>query len=83
MPFVFAAWVSKNPMPGEFIEKFDRANAIGLEHIDEIVASLPADLYDMKKYYSLHLSYQLDERKRMGMMKFLDVIDVQQEINVR
>ncbi len=74
LPFVFAAWVSKNKLPDEFVRLFDEANAMGLQHIDEIVASVPADLYDMKKYYTLHLSYNLDEAKLEGMRKFLNVI---------
>ena len=53
---------------------FDKANALGLDHIDEIVANTVFDLYDLKKYYTLHLSYQLDERKRTGMNKFLQML---------
>ncbi len=74
LPFVFAAWVSTKPLPDDFIRAFDKANAMGLEHIDEIVAQTPFDLYDLKKYYTLHLSYQLDERKKQGMAKFLRLI---------
>ena len=74
MPFVFAAWISKEPLPTSFIQKFDEANAIGLSHIDEIVTSLQFDLYDLKKYYSLHLSYKFDDRKRKGMELFLQYI---------
>jgi len=75
LPFVFAAWVSTRPLPDNFVRAFDKANSLGLQHIDEIVASTPFDLYDLKKYYTLHLSYQLDERKKMGMAKFLQLID--------
>jgi chorismate dehydratase len=71
LPFVFAAWISTQPLPPVFIEAFDSANAEGLDHIDEIVAANPFGLYDLKKYYSLHVSYQLDERKRKGMELFL------------
>jgi chorismate dehydratase len=74
LPFVFAAWVSNKPLDPDFIEAFDQANALGLEHIDEIVAATPFDLYDLKKYYTLHLSYNLDERKRAGMQRFLQEI---------
>jgi len=38
------------------------------------VAGLPFDLYDLKKYYSLHLSYKFDDRKRKGMELFLQYI---------
>lgn len=74
LPFVFAAWISKRPLDGSFIQKFNEANAIGLAHIDEIVANLKFDLYDLKKYYALHLSYKFDDRKRRGMDLFLQYI---------
>ena len=77
LPFVFAAWVSTKPLPDHFIKAFDEANAMGLEHIEEIIKETPFDLYDLKKYYTLHLSYQLDERKKEGMNKFLGLIDHQ------
>jgi chorismate dehydratase len=71
LPFVFAAWISKKQLPDEFIQLFNEANAVGLQHIDEIVAENPFDLYDLKKYYNLHLSYKLDSNKLKGMELFL------------
>jgi chorismate dehydratase len=75
LPFVFAAWISTQKLPDDFIRLFNEANGLGLQHIDEIVAANPFELYDLKKYYTLHLSYQLDERKRQGMDRFLSIID--------
>ncbi len=74
LPFVFAAWVSKTPLPEAFVRIFDEANAMGLSHIDEIVRETPFELYDLKKYYTIHLSYGLDERKKQGLQKFLSNI---------
>ena len=74
LPFVFAAWISNRSLPGSFIQRFNEANATGLSHIDEIVSAQNFDLFDLKKYYTLHLSYVLDERKRKGMELFLQVI---------
>ena len=74
LPFVFAAWVSKKKLDDEFIRLFNEANAMGLQRIDEIVKETAFDLYDLKKYYTLHLSYKLDESKRKGMEKFLSVL---------
>ncbi len=71
LPFVFAAWVSTKPLSAEFIQLFDEAIGLGLQHIDEIVAANPFDLYDLKKYYNLHLSYKLDLQKQKGMELFL------------
>ena len=76
-PFVFAAWISNKKLPDNFVEMFNKANAVGLKRIDEIVASYPFDLYDLKKYYTLHLNYLLDERKKKAMEYFLQVIGEQ------
>ena len=75
LPFVFAAWISNNPLSAGFIQKFNDANSIGMDHIDEIVSAQKFELFDLKKYYTLHLSYKLDERKRKGMELFLKVIE--------
>ena len=74
LPFVFAVWVSTRRLPDDFIQLFNDANATGLQHIDEIVQQTPFAVYDLKKYYTLHLSYKLDERKREGMKRFLQII---------
>jgi chorismate dehydratase len=74
LPFVFAAWVSTQKLPDDFIALFNNANELGLQHIDEIVEQTPFDIYDLKKYYTLHLSYHLDERKQQGMKRFLQII---------
>ena len=74
LPFVFAAWVSLSKLPDDFIDAFDQANEIGIHKIDEIVSQNPFDLFDLRKYYKLHLSYNLDERKRAGMELFLRYI---------
>jgi chorismate dehydratase len=74
LPFVFAAWISREKLPGEFIRLFDEANAMGLSHIEEIVKENPFSLFDLRKYYTLHLSYTLDEKKKRGMNLFLQTL---------
>ncbi|HKB45603.1 MAG TPA: menaquinone biosynthesis protein [Chitinophagaceae bacterium] len=74
LPFVFAAWISNKPLPESFIQKFNEANAIGLNHLDEIAGAQHFNLFDLKKYYSLHMSYKLDDRKKKGMELFLQYI---------
>jgi len=76
LPFVFAAWISNKPLPEAFIKKFNEANAVGLSHIDEIVAAQHFNLFDLKKYYALHMSYKLDARKKKGMELFLQYISL-------
>ena len=75
LPFVFAAWVSTKPLPEDFIKAFDQANAKGLAHIDEIVSREQFDLFDLARYYKLHLGYKLDEEKRRGMQHFLAILE--------
>ncbi|HVT85800.1 MAG TPA: menaquinone biosynthesis protein [Chitinophagaceae bacterium] len=74
LPFVFAAWVSTKKLPDEFVAIFNKANALGLEHLDEIVAANPFEIYDLKKYYTIHINYSLNENKRKAMQKFLELI---------
>lgn len=74
LPFVFAAWVSTKKLPDDFIKDFDVANAYGLHHIDEIVQEHHNGVYDLKRYYSQDLSYELDDEKRKGLQYFLKSI---------
>ena len=76
LPFVFAVWISRKELPADFIKSFNEANAMGLTHIDEIVKETPFDLYDLSKYYKLHLSYRMDDQKKKGMELFLKYISV-------
>ena len=82
LPFVFAAWISNKPLSTDFIKRFNDANAIGLDHIHEIANAQNFDLFDLNKYYNLHLSYKLDERKKKGMNLFLQVIENSKAVSV-
>ena len=74
LPFVFAAWVSNRSLPGSFVEAFDEANAMGLQHLEEIVAAHPFPEYDLLHYYQKNIHYELDENKRKGLDLFLKMI---------
>ena len=71
LPFVFAAWISTKPLPENFIKEFNKANEYGLHHLDEVIAQCPQNIYDLKRYYSQDLSYQLDDEKKKGLELFL------------
>lgn len=77
LPFVFAAWVATKELPQDFIDAFNNANKIGLEHIDEIVVANPFPYFDLKEYYTKHIHYYLDEEKKKGLNKFLELIQPQ------
>jgi chorismate dehydratase len=71
LPFVFAAWVSNKVLDEDFIDAFNRANAYGVSHLDEVVKDIEFPHYDLKKYYATNISYQLDAQKRAGLELFL------------
>ncbi len=74
LPFVFAAWISNKPLDRDFIMRFDAANSMGLNQLDKVIAGHPYKLFDLKKYYTEYISYQLDDAKKRGMEKFLTLI---------
>jgi chorismate dehydratase len=72
LPFVFAAWISNKQLPESFITAFNEANALGLEHLSEVIAENPFEIYELKKYYTQNISYGLDGEKRKGLKLFLE-----------
>lgn len=74
LPFVFAAWISNKPLESGFVRRFDEANLQGLQHIDEVVAENPYELFNLHDYFTRYLDYRLDESKRAGLEKFLQYI---------
>ncbi len=77
LPFVFAAWVSNKKLDPAFIESFNKALALGLEHIDDLVFILPEPVedFDLKDYFENNISYELDEAKKKALRLFLSKID--------
>ena len=74
LPFVFAAWVANKPLPSNFIHDFNEANKIGLQNIGDVVAENLSPYYDLKKYYTENISYELTDNKRKGLEKFLSML---------
>jgi chorismate dehydratase len=74
LPFVFAAWVSNKRIPADFIERFNKANAIGLQHLDIIVSREVDPPADLMEYYTRFISYALTTEKREGLAHFLSLL---------
>jgi chorismate dehydratase len=72
LPFVFAAWIANKKLSDEFITSFNEANALGLHHLDEVIAENPFPVFDLRTYYTKCISYELNEEKRKGMEMFLE-----------
>lgn len=71
LPFVFAAWIANKQLPEEFIKAFNEANALGLEKIDEVISENAFPYFDLRMYYTSCVSYQFDEKKKMGLQLFI------------
>ena len=74
LPFVFAAWVSNKKLDGNFISEFNKANAFGLNRIEEVVQANPYGIFDLRHYYKDCISFNLDENKKKGLELFLKMI---------
>ena len=76
LPFVFATWIANKELPQTFIDLFNKANGLGLTHLDEVIAENPYHVYDLKTYYTTNISYVLNDQKQKGMNKFLEYLKV-------
>jgi len=74
LPFVYAAWVSNKPLGDEFISLFNKANAVGLNNLEVIISGHPYKSYDLRKYYTENISYILDDEKKEGLKRFLQLL---------
>ncbi|PJJ75446.1 chorismate dehydratase [Thermoflavifilum aggregans] len=76
LPFVFAAWIANKPLPEAFIRAFDEATSMGLQpgHLDAVIAAHPFPDFDVRTYFTQHISYSLTANKRKGMLRFLQEI---------
>lgn len=74
LPFVFAAWVSNKQLPASFIQSFNEALALGMQHISEVVAANPYPVFNLHDYYTRYISYELNAEKRKGLQQFLSLL---------
>lgn len=71
LPFVFAAWIANKKLPQNFITNFNAATAEGFKHLPEIISANPYLHYDLEKYYTENISFNLDDNKRRGLEEYL------------
>ncbi len=78
LPFVFAAWISNNEIEEDFLEDFNRAMAVGIDYIPQLMYLMPRPNpnFDLEAYFMQNISYQLDEEKQKGLTKFLTHLGV-------
>jgi chorismate dehydratase len=74
LPFVFAAWISNKALDPGWVQRFDQANAFGIQNISRVLEQLTENDFDLKEYYSRYLSYDLNEEKKKGLNLFLTML---------
>ena len=70
LPFVFAVWVSLKQADFSFEHKFNQSLAKGVSEFDSINES-SFNSYDVHKYITLNLSYELNNLKNRGLEYFI------------
>lgn len=76
LPFVFAAWVSNRPLPQDFVARFNDALRMGVELIPQLMFLMPTPKpgFDLQKYFTENISYELDAPKRKALKIFLKAL---------
>lgn len=74
LPFVFAAWVANKPIDPQFIQQFNEANALGLAHLEAVIAENPYPYYNLDLYYRSNIVYQFTDEIKAGMQQFLSYL---------
>jgi chorismate dehydratase len=74
LPFVFAVWVTKKEISGDFIPLFNEANEMGLSKINLIINQNNESSYPMDMYFRKNISYVLTEDMRESMRLYLSFL---------
>ena len=74
LDFIFAAWVANKPLPEDFKARFNTANGEGLKHLQQVISQNPFPHYNLHTYYTDNIKFYLDEKKKEGLAKFLELI---------
>ena len=77
LPFVFAVWVTMRPLPPDFLDLFNQSVSFGIGSVPEVEKLMQpfypdVDIYD---YFTRNINYVLDERKKEGMHRFLQLAE--------
>ena len=74
LPFVFAAWVSNQPLPADFVRAFNEALAEGIRAIPHLMFLLPTPQpdFDLQAYFTQNIQYDLDIPKKKALSIFLN-----------
>jgi len=75
LPFVFAVWAANKKVSETFENAFNSALSFGIKNMEAILG-LEQPNYpnvDIAGYFAQNISFELDNKKRAGMKKFLEL----------
>ena len=77
LPFVFAAWISLEPLDATFINAFNEAMQLGLNHRQNIIKDFSVSYpnFDVKKYLYDYIEYDLSSIKKSALKLFLSSME--------
>jgi len=75
LPFVFAVWAANTRISESFEIAFNSALAFGIENMPEIIRMEQSNYKNVNiaDYFTQNISFELDESKKAGMKKFLEL----------
>jgi chorismate dehydratase len=72
LPFVFAAWLSAQPLPEDFLAIFNEANQQGLDRLPEVLAGIETPIqYDLMHYFTQNVVYHWRSEMQESLRLFL------------
>ena len=54
------------------IKSFNKANLIGLQNLENVVAENPYPDFTLKEYYTSYITYHFDDAKKRSLNLFID-----------
>ena len=73
LPFVFACWVNVNHVSDDFLNRFNKALAWGIDHINDIKPDFPSlSVEFIRDYFKHDIDYPLNSQKMEGMKLFFN-----------
>lgn len=75
LPFVFAVWASNKVIPKDFENEFNQALELGVNNLEKLAEQETTNYpgVDIPGYFTDNISFPLDDEKRKGMKKFLEL----------
>ncbi len=74
LPFIFAAWISNKVVDKEIVKQFEKANSLGLLHLDEVIKANENSV-DLKRYYTQNIKFEFTPEMSDVIRLFLNKIN--------